>query len=169
MGKEVKLCYLRMDALLSSLCPSYSYHIVRAVSNYEVENYCKYNCNSVCIQVVRNQGANSIDILNFGRKTGHKTGPSSEPNSILWHNKFRHVSKLQKWHRQGSGPRKMSIELHPCSSCYQGLYRTDDKRCTEHFITSVKRLVWDYSWLLCHQVRQDLAVQKCHFEINTIF
>ena len=36
-------------------------------------------------------GVNSIDILNFGRKTGLKTGPCSGPNSVLGHSKFRHV------------------------------------------------------------------------------
>ena len=36
--------------------------------------------------------SNSIDIMNFGVKTG----PSSGPNSILGHYKFRYVSKLQK-------------------------------------------------------------------------
>ena len=39
----------------------------------------------------RDQGCNSIDILNFG----HKTGPSSGPTSVLGHYKFRDVSKLQ--------------------------------------------------------------------------
>ena len=37
-------------------------------------------------------GSNSIDILNFRRKTGLKTGPCSRPNSVLEHYKFRHVS-----------------------------------------------------------------------------
>ena len=36
------------------------------------------------------QGCNSIDILNFGRKTRLHSGP----NSVLGHYKFRHVSKL---------------------------------------------------------------------------
>ena len=40
-------------------------------------------------------GVNSIDILNFGRKTGHKIGPGSGPNSVLGHYKFRHLLKLQ--------------------------------------------------------------------------
>ena len=30
----------------------------------------------------REQGRNSIDTLNFGRKTGHKTGPHSETNLV---------------------------------------------------------------------------------------
>ena len=30
-------------------------------------------------------GVNSIDILNFGRETGHKTGPCSRPTSVLGH------------------------------------------------------------------------------------
>ena len=29
------------------------------------------------------QGRNSIDTLNFGRKTGHQTGPHSGSNSVL--------------------------------------------------------------------------------------
>ena len=37
------------------------------------------------------QGRNSIDILNLGRKSG----PSSGPHSVLGQCKFRHVSKLQ--------------------------------------------------------------------------
>ena len=44
-------------------------------------------------------GVNSIDIMNFGHETGRETGPSSGPNSVLGHNKFRHVSKY-------SGPTK---------------------------------------------------------------
>ena len=42
------------------------------------------------------QGCNSIDIMNFGHKTGNETGPSSGPNSVLGHYKFRYASKLQK-------------------------------------------------------------------------
>ena len=44
----------------------------------------------------RLQGVNSIGFLNFGQKTGHETGPSSGPHSVLGHSKFRYVSKLQK-------------------------------------------------------------------------
>ena len=32
-----------------------------------------------------NQGVYSIDILNFGHNTGHKTGLRSGPNSVLGH------------------------------------------------------------------------------------
>ena len=42
--------------------------------------------------VVEDLGCNSIDILNFG----YKTGPIFGPNSVLGHRKFRHVSKFQK-------------------------------------------------------------------------
>ena len=34
----------------------------------------------------REQGCNSIDTLNLGRKSGRQTGP------VLWHDKFRNVS-----------------------------------------------------------------------------
>ena len=33
-------------------------------------------------QVLGHLGVNSIDILNFGRETGLKTGPFSGPNSV---------------------------------------------------------------------------------------
>ena len=40
-------------------------------------------------------GCNSRDILNFGRQTGCKPGPSFGTTSVLGHSKFMHVSKLQ--------------------------------------------------------------------------
>ena len=67
--------------------------------------------------VVVIQGCNSIDLLNFGHKTGCKTGPSSGATSVLGHYKLRHVSKLQTCLGHGSGPdsgtKNMSIELYP--------------------------------------------------------
>ena len=55
----------------------------------------------------------SRHILNFWRRPGHKSEPSSGPNSVLGHFKFRHVSKLITWLVPGfwpdSGPRKGTI------------------------------------------------------------
>ena len=36
-------------------------------------------------QLLLGLGCNSIYIFDFGRKTGHKTGPCSGPNSVLGH------------------------------------------------------------------------------------
>ena len=80
-------------------------------------------------------GVNSIDIMNFG----HKTGPHSGPNSVLVHYKFRYVSKLQKLLGPGSGPdsgpdsgpTKMSIELPPGVQ-FNGHFRDIPKLVPNH-------------------------------------
>ena len=43
---------------------------------------------AVWLTHMRHQGSNSIDILNFGPDTGHKTGPSSGPHSVLGLSEF---------------------------------------------------------------------------------